>query len=152
MPSNPPVVSGSSMPSNPPVVSGFPVQSTLPVVSDLPIASNVPIVGNYLAPNNSPVTGNLTLPSSVPVQKSPPVPINPRTQRDVLTKLPKSLLFDGCSDWLLFKRKCERYTRLQDWSDAECADCLSWCLTGKAVDFYALLTERIETLPYAELM
>ncbi|KAH3690914.1 hypothetical protein DPMN_191211 [Dreissena polymorpha] len=41
---------------------------------------------------------------------------------------------------------------MQDWSDEECGDCLGWCLTGKAVDFYALLTEAREALPYAELM
>ncbi|KAH3825356.1 hypothetical protein DPMN_127231 [Dreissena polymorpha] len=154
------------MPSNPPFVEWLfhHKQSTcyeqlsraitLPVVVDLPIASNLPIVGYYLAPNNPPVAGNLTLPSSVPVQTSPPVPINPPTKRDrdVLTKLPKSLLFDGCRNGLLFKRKFERHARMQDWSDEECGVCMGWCLTDKAVDFYALLTEARETLPYAELM
>ncbi|XP_052239462.1 uncharacterized protein LOC127850461 isoform X4 [Dreissena polymorpha] len=151
---NQPVASGFSMPNNPPVVSSVPVQSTLPVVGNLTVASNLPILGNNPAHNNPPVAGNPTLLSSVPVQTSPPVPINPPSQRDrdVLTKLPKSLLFDGCSNWLLFKRKFERYARMQDWSDEECDDCLGWCLTGKAVDFYALLTEGRETLPYAELM
>ncbi|XP_052269593.1 uncharacterized protein LOC127871024 isoform X3 [Dreissena polymorpha] len=149
-----PVASGFSMPNNPPVVSSVPVQSTLPVVGNLTVASNLPILGNNPAHNNPPVAGNPTLLSSVPVQTSPPVPINPPSQRDrdVLTKLPKSLLFDGCSNWLLFKRKFERYARMQDWSDEECGACLGWCLTGKAVDFYALLTEGRETLPYAELM
>ncbi|KAH3824344.1 hypothetical protein DPMN_126179 [Dreissena polymorpha] len=104
-PNNQPVVSGFSMPNNPPVVRSVPVQSTLPVVGNLAVASNLPIVGNNPAHNNPPVAGNPTLPSSVPVQTSPPVPINPPSQRDrnVLTKLPKSLLFDGCSNWLLFK-------------------------------------------------
>ncbi|KAH3772654.1 hypothetical protein DPMN_173996 [Dreissena polymorpha] len=142
------------MASNPPVVNSFPVQSTIPVVGNHTVVSNLHTVGNKPSPNNPPVAGNLALPSSVPVQTSPPVPINPPTQRDrdVLTKLQKNLLFDGCSNRLLFKRKFERYARVQDWSDAECADCLGWCLTGKAVDFYALLTEGRETLPYAELM
>ncbi|KAH3734820.1 hypothetical protein DPMN_041269 [Dreissena polymorpha] len=154
MPNSRTVVSGFPMPNNLPVESSVPVQSTLPVVGNLIVASNLPIVGNNLAPNNPPVAGNLTLPSCVPVETSPPVPINPPTQwdRDVSTKLPKSLLFDGCSNWLLFKRKFEHYARMQDWSYEECGDCLGWCLTGKAMDFYALLTEGRETLPYAELM
>ncbi|KAH3801947.1 hypothetical protein DPMN_155612 [Dreissena polymorpha] len=152
-PNNQPVVSGFSMPNNPPVVSSVPVQSTLPVVGNLTVASNLTIVGNNPAQNNRPVAGNLTLPSCVPFETSPPVTFNPPTQRyrDVLTNLPKSLLFDGCSNWLLFKRKFKRYARMSEWSDEECGDCLCWCLTGKAVDFYALLTEGRETLPYAEL-
>ncbi|KAH3863205.1 hypothetical protein DPMN_026185 [Dreissena polymorpha] len=147
---NQPVVSGFSMPNNPTVVSSVPVQSTLPVVGNLIAASNLPILGNTIASNNPTVA----LPNSIPVPIGHPVPINPPTQRDrdVLTKLPKSMLFDGCSNWLLFKRKFERYARVQDWSDEECGDCLCWCVTGKAVDFYALLTEGRETLPYAELM
>ncbi|KAH3776585.1 hypothetical protein DPMN_178016 [Dreissena polymorpha] len=138
------------MPNNPTVVKSVPVQSTLPVVGNLIAASNLPILSNTIASNNPTVA----LPNSIPVQISPPVPITPPTQRDreVLTKLPKSLLFDGCSYWLLFMRKFERNARMQDWSDEECGDCLGWCLTGKAVDFYALLTEGRETLPYAELM
>ncbi|KAH3722394.1 hypothetical protein DPMN_065352 [Dreissena polymorpha] len=148
--SNQPVVSGFSMPNNPTVVNSVPVQSTLPVVGNLIAASNLPILVNTIAPNNPTVA----LPNSIPVQISLPVPIIPTTQRDrdVLTKLPKSLLFDGCSNWLLFKRKFERFARMQEWSDEECGDCLGWCLTGKAVDFYALLTKGRETLPYAELM
>ncbi|KAH3882503.1 hypothetical protein DPMN_006443 [Dreissena polymorpha] len=154
LPNNQPVVSGFLLPNNLPVVSSVPVQSTLPVVGIPTLACNLPIVGNNLAPNNPPVAGNCTIISCVPVETSPPVPINPPTQRgrDVLTKLPKSLLFDGCSNWLLFKRKFERYARMQDWSDEECGGCLGWCLTGKAVDFYALLTKGRGTLPYAELM
>ncbi|KAH3705312.1 hypothetical protein DPMN_080380 [Dreissena polymorpha] len=143
---NQPVVSGFPMPNNPTVVSSVPVQSTLPVVGYLIAASNLPILGNTIAPNNPTVA----LPNSIPVPIGHPVQIKPPTQRDrdVLTKLPKSLLFDGCSNWLMFKRKFERYARVQDWSDEECGDCLCWCLTGKAVDFYALLTEGRETLPY----
>ncbi|KAH3810387.1 hypothetical protein DPMN_138779 [Dreissena polymorpha] len=138
------------MPNNPTVVSSVPVQSTLPVVGYLIAASNLPILGNKIASNNPTVA----LPNSIPVPIGQPVPINPPSQRDrdVLTKLPKSLLFDGCINWLLFRRKFERYARMQDWSDEECGACLGWCLTGKAVDFYALLTEGRETLPYAELM
>ncbi|KAH3840695.1 hypothetical protein DPMN_114150 [Dreissena polymorpha] len=90
----------------------------------------------------------------LPGPSNPPGPSIPPTQkdRDVLTKLPKSLLYDGQSNWFVFQSKFERYARVQDWSDAECADCLGWCLTGKAVNFYALLSEGRGTVPYAELM
>ncbi|KAH3818426.1 hypothetical protein DPMN_120050 [Dreissena polymorpha] len=117
-----------------------------------------------LAPNGLPVpiqsTITIPIPSNAPVFNNLPGPSNPhdpslptkQQDRDVLTKLPKSLLYDGQSNWFVFQTKFERYARVQDWSDAECADCLGWCLTGKAVDFYALLTEGRGTVLYAELM
>ena len=41
---------------------------------------------------------------------------------------------------------------MNNWSEAESADCLGWCLTGKAVDFYAVLAEERGTVPYRDLM
>ncbi|KAH3851755.1 hypothetical protein DPMN_094240 [Dreissena polymorpha] len=41
---------------------------------------------------------------------------------------------------------------MQNWSDTESADCMGLCLTGKAIDLYAVLTEGKGTVPYAELM
>ncbi|KAH3801818.1 hypothetical protein DPMN_155480 [Dreissena polymorpha] len=114
--------------------NGLPVP--FPSTITIPIPSNASVFNNLPGPSNPPG------PSIPPTQKD----------RDVLTKLPKSLLYDGQSNWFVFQSKFERYARVQDWSDAECADFLGWCLTGKAVDFYALLTEGRGTVPYAELM
>ncbi|KAH3887594.1 hypothetical protein DPMN_011612 [Dreissena polymorpha] len=138
MPSNQPVTSGISLPSNQPVVSGVSLYNSQPVASGVSLPSNQPVVSGFSMPNN------LTVVSSVPVQSTLPVVGN--------LIAASNLPIDWCSNWLLFKRKFERYARMQDWSDEECGDCLGWCLTGKAVDFYALLTEGRETLPYAELM
>ncbi|KAH3845264.1 hypothetical protein DPMN_087539 [Dreissena polymorpha] len=41
---------------------------------------------------------------------------------------------------------------MNNWTEAESADCLVWCLTGKAVDFYAVRAEGGGTVPYTDLM
>ncbi|KAH3844609.1 hypothetical protein DPMN_086868 [Dreissena polymorpha] len=147
---NQPVVSGFSMPNNPTVVSSVPMQITLPVVGNLTAASNSPILGNTIAPNDPTVA----LLSSMPIPIGHPVASNPPTQRDrdVLTRLPKSLQYDGRSNWSVFRTKFERYVKMNNWTEAESADCLVWCLTGKAVDFYAVLAEGGGTVPYTDLM
>ncbi|KAH3865051.1 hypothetical protein DPMN_028089 [Dreissena polymorpha] len=131
----------------PPVVSGL-VTNNPPATNNTPAPNNCPTISNPPAPNIPTVPAVMTIPSNPPGPSIPPT----QKDRDVLTKLPKSLLYDGQSNWFVFQSKFERYARVQDWSDAECADCLGWCLTGKAVDFYALLTEGRGTVPYAELM
>ncbi|KAH3794734.1 hypothetical protein DPMN_148272 [Dreissena polymorpha] len=52
------------------------------------------------------------VPHILPVQINPAVPINSPTQRDVLTRLPKSVLYDGRSNWFVFKGKFERYAKI----------------------------------------
>ncbi|KAH3808806.1 hypothetical protein DPMN_137165 [Dreissena polymorpha] len=113
-------------------------------------ASNGPLVPNAL-PVPFPSTITIPIPSNarvfnyLPGQSNSPDPSIPPTKkdRDVLTKLPKSLLYYGQSKWFVFQSKFERYARVQDWSDAECADCLGLCL---------LLTVGRGTVPYVELM
>ncbi|KAH3824922.1 hypothetical protein DPMN_126782 [Dreissena polymorpha] len=82
------------MPNNPTVVSSVPMQSTLQ--GNLIAASNLPILGYTIAPNNPTVA----LPNSIPVPIGHPFPSSPQTQsdRDVLTRLPKSLQYDGRSN------------------------------------------------------
>ncbi|KAH3804638.1 hypothetical protein DPMN_132927 [Dreissena polymorpha] len=94
-------------------------------------ASKGPLVPNAL-PVPFPSTITIPIPSNarvfnyLPGQSNSPDPSIPPTKkdRDVLTKLPKSLLYYGQSKWFVFQSKFERYARVQDWSDAECADCL----------------------------
>ncbi|KAH3853158.1 hypothetical protein DPMN_095680 [Dreissena polymorpha] len=72
--------------------------------------------------------------------------------RDVLTRLPKSLQYDGRSNWSFFRNKFEQYARMNNWSEAESAVCLGWCQTGKAVDFNAVLAEGRGTVSYTDLV
>ncbi|XP_052286189.1 uncharacterized protein LOC127881957 [Dreissena polymorpha] len=115
----------------------------------------VPI--NQLVIPNQPATQTLINPPVIP---SLPVALlhattqNPATpsNRDVITRIPKNLQFDGRSNWPVFRGKFERYAKLHKWSDDERTDGLVWCLAGKASDFYAVITEGRETVPYKELL
>ncbi|KAH3800181.1 hypothetical protein DPMN_153810 [Dreissena polymorpha] len=112
----------------------FPSLPDLVVVTGMPIASGThqtAVDGRELQAISSKTPMETTQPH--------PVPHNlPRDHRDVLTMLPKSLLYDERSNWFVFKGKFERYAMINGWSEVESADCLGWCLTG--------------TVPYAELM
>ncbi|KAH3807106.1 hypothetical protein DPMN_135439 [Dreissena polymorpha] len=116
-----------------------------------PVPINQPSIPNQqatLALINQPVI------PSLPVALPPATTSNPATlsNQDVITRIPKTLQFDGRSNWPVFRGKFERYAKLHKWSDDERADGLVWCLVGKAVDFYAVLTEGRETVPYKKLL
>ncbi|KAH3694045.1 hypothetical protein DPMN_081484 [Dreissena polymorpha] len=118
-------------------------------------ATLVPI--NQLVIPNQPATLaliNQPVIPSLPDALPPATTQNPGTpsNRDVITRIPKNLQFDGRSNWPNFRGKFERYAKLHKWSDDERADGLVWCLVGKASDFYAVLTEGRETVPYKELL
>ena len=70
----------------------------------------------------------------------------------LLRLLPKNLSYDGKTNWLAFKQKFTRYATACEWTSEECLNCLCWCLTDKAADFYAILMERNEHLTYRRLM
>lgn len=70
----------------------------------------------------------------------------------LLRLLPKNLSYDGKTNWLAFKQKFTRYATACEWTSSECLNCLCWCLTDKAADFYAILMERNEHLTYRRLM
>ncbi|XP_052224088.1 uncharacterized protein LOC127839741 [Dreissena polymorpha] len=113
-----------------------------------PVPINPPSLPNQqatLALINPPVI------PSLPIALLPATTPNPAT-RDVITRIPKTLQFDGRSNWPVFRGKFERYANLHQWSDDECADGLVWCLVGKAADFYAVLTDGRKTVPYKELL
>ncbi|KAH3696209.1 hypothetical protein DPMN_083674 [Dreissena polymorpha] len=63
------------------------------------------------------VTQPHPVPNNLPVLSNPPVPSHPPTQRDrdVLTRLPKRLLYDGRSNWFVFKGKLELYAKMAGW-------------------------------------
>ena len=66
--------------------------------------------------------------------------------------LPKGLTFDGKTSWASFKRKFETYAEASSWSENEKNHAMCWSLTGKAADYYALLTERDAQIDYSTLM
>ena len=66
--------------------------------------------------------------------------------------LPKGLTFDGKTNWASFKRKFETYAEASNWSENEKNHAMCWSLTGKAADYYALLTEREAQIDYSTLM
>ena len=75
-----------------------------------------------------------------------------RGRTALLRLLPKNLSYDGKTNWLAFKQKFTRYATACEWTSEECLNCLCWCLTDKAADFYAILMERNEHLTYRRLM
>ncbi|XP_038063405.1 uncharacterized protein LOC119734121 [Patiria miniata] len=66
--------------------------------------------------------------------------------------LPKTLEFDGKLDWSLYKRKFETYAMSVGWTESQKKDMLIWGLTGKAADFYVLLSKMNEDLSYSHLI
>ena len=75
-----------------------------------------------------------------------------RGRTALLRLLPKNLSYDGKTNWLAFKQKFTLYPTASEWTSEECLNCLCWCLTDKAADFYAILMERNEHLTYRRLM
>ena len=56
-------------------------------------------------------------------------------------KLPKSLQFDGKSNWLSFKRKIKSYRHV-----------LKWSLEGKALDFVTVTATNFEDYSFRKIM
>jgi len=66
--------------------------------------------------------------------------------------MPKTLKYDGKTNWQAFYAKFARYAEVVAWTPEECRDQLCWCLDGKASEFYALLVERNQDLAYPDLV
>jgi hypothetical protein len=62
------------------------------------------------------------------------------------------LKYNGTTNWLSFRRKFESYRKVLQWSSTECKDYLTWCLEGKALDFFTIVTSMGEQLSYAQIM
>ena len=65
--------------------------------------------------------------------------------------LPRQLEFNGKSNWHSFKQEFDRYADAADWSIAERRDALCWSVVGKAGDFYGLLMEMDDSMPYMKI-
>jgi hypothetical protein len=79
-------------------------------------------------------------------------PVNRRRVQDVLKGMPKSLTFDGKTNWIVFRHKLVRYVEALELTDPEALDCLSISLTGKAADYYAILMESTGNMSYSVLL
>lgn len=71
-------------------------------------------------------------------------------QRNVV--VPKTMKYDGKTNWQAFYAKFTRYSEVNEWSPEECMNHLCWALEGKASEFYALLVERNRDMAYPDLV
>ena len=53
---------------------------------------------------------------------------------------------------MAFKEKFTRYAKTCEWTKTECLNYLWWCLTDKALDCYAFLTEMSNFWTYSRLL
>lgn len=66
--------------------------------------------------------------------------------------LPKTLRYDGSSNWGAFFIKFTKYADASHWTTAERQDQLCWCLDGKASDFYTNIISRNQNIDYFDLV
>ena len=74
-----------------------------------------------------------------------------REQNNLIKSLPKTLTYDGTSKWEAFRLKFTHFVTAANLSEEDSLFCLCWCLTGKAAEYHALLSEREERLSYSSL-
>ena len=75
-----------------------------------------------------------------------------RSTRGRFPYIPKGMYYDGKRSWIAFRKMFEEYVDLCDLRSRESRTCLSWCLTGKAADYYETLVEREEDMGYHLLL
>ena len=90
-------------------------------------------------------------PNQFPVQRQKPTGRN-TAEPSKPPVLPKNLVFDGKTNWTLFKQKFESYATAAGWTDEKKTDMLIWGLKGKAADFNVLLCNMNGDLSYKHLM
>ena len=66
--------------------------------------------------------------------------------------IPKSITYDGKSDWRAFITKFATYADREGWNSTIRRDVLSWILEGKASEFYSRLVERDPYIDYFEVV
>ena len=48
--------------------------------------------------------------------------------------------------------KFTRYAKTCEWTEDECLNCLCWCLVGKALDYYAVISKSKQIFSYKRLL
>ena len=74
------------------------------------------------------------------------------THLAAMRSLPKTLVYNGRSNWQAFQLKFSRFAEVSEWTADECRDCLLQCLTDKALQYGAMLLKRQPSLPYRKLL
>ncbi|KAH3874178.1 hypothetical protein DPMN_037420 [Dreissena polymorpha] len=69
-----------------------------------------------------------------------------------LGQLQRSLSYDGQSNWQKFYTKFDRYATLNDWDPQKMKEYLCLSLTGKASEFYALVTDKQDNLSFVNIV
>ena len=75
-----------------------------------------------------------------------------RVEKSNIVPFPKSLKFNGKSNWQAFAVKFNSWADCSMATEAEKRNNLCWCLEDKASDYYAMLVERDSTISYSELI
>ena len=66
--------------------------------------------------------------------------------------LPKSITFNGSGNWRAFYRKFDAFAKQMSWGYPQRLNQLSWCLEGRAIDFFDLVLGREPRLNYVEVV
>ena len=74
-----------------------------------------------------------------------------KRSHDIIRNFPKGLYFDGKDNWEAFKQKFKQCATALKWTTDECLTALQWSLTGKAADFYLMLSNQ-KGITYQVLM
>ena len=69
-----------------------------------------------------------------------------------LKEMPRTLTFNGKSNWHAFRLKFTRYADVSTWTEDDCRDCLLHCLTDQALQYGAMLLRSQPTMPYRRLL
>lgn len=70
----------------------------------------------------------------------------------LLDTYPKHITFDGRGNWKAFRVQFTEYAETVGWSERECHTCLRWSLKGKALDYYAIISDSNGGMTYSELL
>lgn len=106
-----------------------------------PNATQNKVQGGFTPYNPGPPSGIQTRPR---VQGSQP--------HKKVDHAPKTLKYDGKSNWKAFYVKFSRYAEVYEWSPQECKDQICWCLEGKASEYYAMLTDRNKHMSFTDMI
>ena len=99
------------------------------------------------SPPQSPTFARRRVLPAIPITE--PVRERPYTRPVVL---PKSLKYDGTTNWQAFYTKFTKFAQASNWSIDECRNQFCWCLEGKASEFYAMLADRKQDENYVDLI
>lgn len=81
-----------------------------------------------------------------------PAALQTPSKPPVLKDIPRSMSYDGTSNWKSFEMKFVQYATAFHWTSEDCKTCLLHCLTGKALDYCARILRSNPNMPYRKLL